>query len=169
MTKSALNNRINKLSQNIIGIYTDGSCNPKHKIGAWAAVILTNNNETVINGYEFNTTHNRMELLSAVKSLEYIKNEFSNDVRIRIYSDSQYLVKLNDKKNRLERNDFLTKAGNSIRNIDLVKMIMDYIETMNIEFIKVPAHGKKQDYQNFNRKVDMLSRKIVREQVKKLM
>lgn len=157
------------MSQNIIEIYTDGSCNPKHKIGAWAAVILNNNTETVINGHESNTTHNRMELLSAVKSLDFIKTGFSNDVRIRIYSDSQYLVNLNDKKSRLERNDFLTKAGNSIRNIDLVKMIIDFIDSMNIEFIKVPAHGKKNNDQNFNRKVDMLSRKIVREQVKKLM
>ncbi len=156
------------MNQNIIEIYTDGSCNPQHKIGAWAAILLINNDEIIINGVESDTTHNRMELLSAVKSFEYIRNKFPDAGLIRIHSDSQYLVNLIGKKNRFENNNFLTRAGNDIRNIDLVKMVIDFAGALNIEFIKVPAHGKKREGTNYNRKVDMLARKLVREQVGKL-
>jgi ribonuclease HI len=152
--------------KNVIYIYPDGSCNSKYKIGGWAVIIFFQKNKIILKGEQLDTTHNRMELLGALKALEYIKaNSFKFDY-IKIYSDSQYLVSLFERKEKLYNSNFLTKKGVSIQNYDLVKEILIYIDLMNIEFIKVKAHQKKSDKTNFNREVDKLSRKIVRTYVK---
>jgi len=150
-----------------IKIYTDGSCNTQFKIGGWAAILLIEDREITLQGQVSETTHNRMELLSVIKALEYITLQNLNEYKIIIYSDSQYVVKLTDRKEKLISAGFLTKKGNIIQNKDLVEMIIFYIESLNLQFVKVKAHLKKTNIRNYNRDVDKLSRKIVRECVRK--
>ena len=150
----------------IIEVYSDGSCNPKFKIGGWAAIIFFQNKKMMLKGIQFNTTHNRMELLGTIKALEYIKENFLKFNYIKIYSDSQYLVRLLERKEKLKKSNFLKKSGEPIQNNDLVKDIVTYIDSMHIEFIKVKAHQKKSDKKNFNREVDILSRNLIRTYIK---
>ena len=150
----------------IIEVYPDGSCNPKFRIGGWAVIIFFQNKKIVLKGKQFNTTHNRMELLGAIKALEYInKNSLKFDC-IKIYSDSQYLVRLFERKEKLKKTNFLKKRGLPVQNNDLVENIITYIDSMDIEFVKVVAHQKKGDKINFNREVDMLSRNLIRTHIK---
>jgi len=64
---------------------------------------------------------------------------------------------------RLRSNHFTTSRGNAIQNTDLIKKLYELIESINIEFVKVKAHQKKSVKVNYNREVDKLSRKIVRD------
>jgi len=153
--------------KNEINIFTDGSCNPVHKIGGWAAIIIFDEQEILLKGKELNTTNNRMELLSVIKSLEYLEKQDLTDRRIIINSDSQYAVKLLERKEKIITNNFLTKKGNAVQNKDFVKKIFNFAEALNIYFVKVKAHQKEGDFRNFNRDVDKISRKIVREYVRK--
>lgn len=150
----------------IIEIYSDGSCNPKFRIGGWAAIIFFQNKKIILKGRQFNTTHNRMELLGTIKALEYIKENSLKFNYIKIYSDSQYLVRLLERKEKLKKSNFLKKSGVLIQNNDLVKDIVTYIDSMHIEFIKVKAHQKKSNKKNFNREVDILSRNLIRTYIK---
>ncbi len=150
-----------------VEIFTDGSCSTEHKVGGWAALILLNNNQIMLEGRELETTHNRMELLSVIKAIEHSKIQNLSDHKIIINSDSQYVVQLINRKEKLKSSRFLTRAGIPIQNRDLVELIISYIDSLNIEFIKVKAHQKKGDSENFNRDVDKTSRKIVREYVRK--
>jgi ribonuclease HI len=109
-----------------------------------------------------------MELFSAIKTFEYLESLDLTNIKIRIHSDSQYLVRIIERKDKLEKNDFKTKKDSDIQNKDLVTKIINYLSIFDIEFIKVIAHVKKGETENFNRKVDMLSRKIVRNRVKKI-
>ncbi|MFC1670120.1 RNase H family protein [Spirochaetota bacterium] len=152
----------------IINVYTDGSCNPVYKTGGWAAILILDEKEILLEGKELNTTHNRMELISVIKALEYIENTNIEGYKIIINSDSQYVVKLVDRKEKLLANMFFTKNGNLIRNKDLVEKIFSYIDKMKIDFVKVRAHQKKSHLRNYNRDVDKISRKIVRENVKNI-
>ncbi|MCF6184409.1 MAG: ribonuclease HI [Bacteroidales bacterium] len=152
---------------NNITIYTDGSCHTQHKIGAWAAILLIGDEEIVLSGQKTETTHNRMELLSVIKAFEYIENHKFTGHKIIIKSDSQYVVGIQERKEKLKAADFITKKGNPIQNIDLVEQLIRYTETMNVQFIKVKAHLKKTDIRNYNREVDKLSRQIVRNYVRK--
>ncbi|HAF30410.1 MAG TPA: ribonuclease HI [Bacteroidales bacterium] len=150
----------------IIEIYTDGSCNPKYGIGGWAALILVEGKQIIIHESVTNTSHNRMELTAVINSIEYVKKEFANINVIKIFTDSQYVVGIPTRALKLKSKDFITNAGKKLQNTDLVKELIQLIDSMKIEFIKVKAHQKVSGLPNYNREVDKLSRKIVREQIK---
>ena len=75
-------------------IYTDGSCHTQLCIGAWAAVVLVDNSKVVLSGIEYETTHNRMEILGVITSIKYVCENYKNITGIKIVSDSQYVVGL---------------------------------------------------------------------------
>lgn len=151
-----------------ITIYTDGSCHTQHKIGGWASIILVDGKEILLKDFELNTTHNRMELLSVIKAFEFIEKEKIKFNKIILKSDSQYVINIRERKEKLTKNNFITKKGNEIQNKDLLIRLIKYIEKLPIEFIKVKAHQKKTSERNINREVDKISRKIVRDKVKQI-
>jgi ribonuclease HI len=147
----------------VIEVYTDGSCNPKRGIGGWAAIILYDGKKITLTGFESDTTHNRMELIAAIRSIVYINEKIEVFSKIKIYSDSQYLVNLSDRMNKLTENEFKTKKGDPIQNEDLVRIIKELTGKTYIEFVKVKAHRKKSTDENLNREVDKLARGMVRD------
>ena len=72
----------------MIHIYTDGSCLGNPGPGGWGAVIVEKNNTIEICGKEIDSTNNRMEISAVIMGLEYTK-EYQ---RIKIFSDSQYVI-----------------------------------------------------------------------------
>ena len=155
------------MSNKLIEIYTDGSCHTQLKIGGWAALIFIDDNRIVLQGSEIETTHNRMELLAVIKSIEYSIKEFKDFEKLVIYTDSQYVERIPLRIKKFISQEFKTKSGKEIQNIDLVKKLVQLIETIQINFIKVKAHQKSDGTPNYNREVDKLSRKIVRNKILK--
>ncbi len=149
--------------KNLIRIYTDGSCHTQLLVGAWAAIIFAGDNKIILKDWENNTTHNRMELLAVIFAIEKIDFLGMETEKIAVYSDSQYVVNLTGRKERLKRNNFITKKGTPIQNVDLIKKFIDQIETHDLEFVKVKAHQKDGD--EINREVDILVRQLVRQKV----
>jgi ribonuclease HI len=144
-------------------IYTDGSCHAQKKSGAWVAIVLINSLKIVLSGKEESTTHNRMELTAVLKAMEYIKNHFTQNRIVKIYSDSQYVVDLPARKEKLIKAAFVTKKGKELNNTDLIKLLHGYLNDYSTEFIKVKAHQKKDNVINYNIEADILSRKLIRE------
>ena len=155
------------INKNTIEVYTDGSCNTKLKVGAWASIIFINDSEIVLKDTELNTTNNRMELSAVLNVLEYIKNNNLDKSKIIIYTDSQYVEGIEGRIKKFKAQDYKTKKNEDIRNVDLVKELVYFIENMNISFVKVKAHQKENGTKNYNRFVDKLCRKLVREYVSK--
>jgi ribonuclease HI len=149
---------------NPVIVYTDGSCNAKHGIGAWGALLFIGDQKVVLTGIEEQTTHQRMELLAVIKSFEYLAKKYFLSGRLELYTDSQYVTGLSDRASKLKASDFKTKSSRTIRNADLVRILIGYCEMMDVHFIKLKAHHKSGD-ENSNREVDLLVRKIVRQQV----
>lgn len=150
-----------------IEIYTDGSCDTELKTGSWAAILLIDQEEIIINGIVTGTSHNRMELLAVLKAFEFLQSHNIESDTINVYSDSQYVVNLRERKDKLIRNKFLTKNHLPIQNVDLVQMVIQLIERYPVTFIKVKAHQRQQESLNYNRKVDRIVRSILRERIKK--
>lgn len=148
-----------------IEIYTDGSCHTQLKIGAWAAIIIINNQKIILKGKELETTHNRMELLAVINSIKHVLNNFPDFNLLRIYSDSQYVVNLNNRKEKLLANNFITKKGKELNNADLLAELIKFMKMSNIEFVKVKAHQKQTEIENINIEVDKIVRQIVRDAV----
>ncbi|MBI3518644.1 MAG: hypothetical protein HY062_04705 [Bacteroidetes bacterium] len=151
-----------------VEIYTDGSCHTQLCVGAWAAVLLVGNEKIVLNGTETHTTHNRMEILGVINAIKYIQRQFKHITELRIISDSQYVIGLVGRQTKFMASDFTTKAGKEIRNVDLVKELLQLLLTMNVQFVKIKAHQKATDIINYNIEVDKLSRQLVRDAVKAL-
>lgn len=147
-------------------MYTDGSCSPRHRIGSWAAILFINDQKVVLTGKERDTTHQRMELTAVLKSLEHLENNQLLEQSVQFFVDSQYVVDLQKRRAKLENNSFLTKGGQPIRNVDLVKKLILYVDKSVIEFIKVAAHQKASASVDANREVDKIARRIIREHLR---
>lgn len=152
------------MSQDVITVYTDGSCNTVHKTGGWAAIFLMNGNKIVLKGAEKNTTNQRMELTAVLKALEYVQLNFGLAHAVNVCTDSQYVVDIKKRIPRLQSNNYRTKKGDPNRNEDLIRSLVRYIQHMSIIFTKVIAHQKEDETENLNREVDKIARSIVREQ-----
>lgn len=149
-----------------VEVFTDGSCHTQLKIGAWAAILLIDNEKIKLCGYEHQTTHNRMELTAVIKSIEHICKNHGDFHSMRIISDSQYVVGLRDRSRKLSSSDFKAKSGSDIQNLDLVKVLISQMDLYIMHFEKIKAHQKKSALVNYNIEADKLCRKIVREQVR---
>lgn len=149
-----------------VKIYTDGSCNTTLKIGGWAAIIILENEKIILTGTELNTSHNRMEITAVIESLKFVEKQINSEILVNVYSDSQYVTGIPERTEKLRSNYFLTTRGKPVRNADLIEKLIHLIETINIEFIKVKAHQKKNEFDNYNREADKISRKIVRNYMK---
>ena len=149
---------------NEIKIYTDGSCHTQYKVGGWAAILFYNNEKILLKGKIENTSHNRMELIAVIEAIKHAESIVSK-AKLIVCSDSQYVVNIPNRMEKLQRNNYTTKKGISIRNVDLIKKLINQIQSSDIEFVKVKAHLKKSEIENPNREVDKISRKIVRDYI----
>ncbi|MES2760613.1 MAG: ribonuclease H [Bacteroidota bacterium] len=147
-------------------IYTDGSCHTQHCIGAWAAAVLIDGKKVMLSGKCENTTHNRMEILAVINAIKHVLQDQKNVTEIKIVSDSQYVIGLISRQVKFESSGFKTKAGDAIRNVDLVKELLDLVTKVKVQFVKIKAHQKPTDDVNYNIVVDKLARQIVRDAVK---
>jgi len=151
----------------IIEVFTDGSCNTKYNIGAWAAIIFYRSKKKIIDGIEKETTHNRMELIAVIEAIHYVMKTPINSGKIQIFTDSQYVEKIPSRTQRLITKNFTTKKGKEIQNKDLIQSLILCLQQNDVEFIKVKAHQKSTSTINYNREVDKHARKLVRQEVDK--
>jgi ribonuclease HI len=147
-------------------LYTDGSCHTQYKVGGWAAILWSNEKKIVLSGLVERTTNNRMELTAVIEALAFIRKNYPAVKSIRIYSDSQYVIGLPGRKEKLTLLGYSTKKGNPIPNSDLVINLLEQLNFFSVEWMKIKAHQKTGTLVNFNREADKLSRKLVREAVK---
>ena len=119
----------------MIKIYTDGSSRGNPGPGGYGVVLIYKNNRKEISqGYK-NTTNNRMELLAVIKALEAL-NE--NDLQIKIFSDSKYVVESIEKGWlwNWEKKNFKKKM-----NVDLWKKFIPLYKKYKIKFEWVKGHN----------------------------
>ena len=123
-----------------IHLYTDASTHHRTNQGAWAALILYPSNEQILlKNLVQNTTNNRLELWAVLQAIAHIKSQNIPYDQIDIYTDSQYVIGIADRKDRLQTNNFYTKKGILLPNVDLLKAMINYIETEPLKFIKIKA------------------------------
>ena len=149
-----------------ITVYTDGSCNPVAGVGGWAAIIFSKGTRLVMSGTEATTTHQRMELTAALKSLEYILSIKGRRRDIILYTDSQYLVNLPTRKDKLVASGWLAKNERPVRHAQIIQQLFLHMEVLMVTIVKVQAHKRSDHGRNHNHEVDKLSRKIVRDSVR---
>lgn len=129
----------------IVDIYTDGACSGNPGVGGYCAILIYNNVEKIISGYEENTTNNRMELLAVIKGLGGLKESCV----VNLYSDSQYVVDAFNKGwiNNWMASNWKTSDKKDVKNVDLWQKLLELLEKHNVSFVKVKGHSDN-EYNN---------------------
>ena len=153
-----------------IKLFTDSSVNPQEKVGFGAYLLLKENNISFedmkkdIKTKRFeDTSSTKLELQTLLWSLEEINDK---DVIIEIYTDCQNIIGLQDRRERLEKNNFHSSAGKLMNNHDLYKDFFKILYELNLTFIKVKGHKKnslKDEIDTIFNLVDKASRNALRE------
>ena len=104
----------------MISVYTDGSCLGNPGNGGWAFIAVGKKNISFRTGFEKNTTNNRMELLAAIKALEYLE-QYEN---ITINTDSNYVNQgITTWIFNWKKNNWKTSSKQSVKNKELWKRL----------------------------------------------
>ncbi len=139
----------------MIKVYTDGSSLGNPGNGGWAFLVVRENNISFRSGFEKNTTNNRMELLAAIKALEFL-NDCTN---FSINTDSNY-VKLGITTwiFNWKKNNWKTSTKQLVKNKDLWEKLDNLSLRKNINWNWVKAHN----ISKLNNQVDELARKAAK-------
>jgi ribonuclease HI len=134
-------------------IYTDGACSGNPGPGAIAYVIIDDTN-TIIHEYSQyfpETTNNRMELLSVIFSLQYVKKI---TLKVTVYSDSTYVTNTINNKwiETWEKQNWKNR-----KNKDLWKLFIDTTQNMEVNFKWVKGHSDNE----YNKRCDFLAKKTI--------
>ena len=122
----------------VITIYTDGACSGNPGKGGWGAVILKEDKEIHLSGFEPLTTNNRMELTATIEALKSIEKT-SN---IHIYTDSQYVKNgINQWILNWKKNGWRTANKKSVANKELWIELDRCVEAHKIEWFWVKGHS----------------------------
>jgi len=152
----------------IIYLFTDGSVTPQSRIGFGGYLLLkelvfSSGLEKVIKVKQFNdTSSTKLEL----ESLLWALNETNTkNHKIVVYTDCQNIIGLNDRRDRFEKNNYITGKGKLIKNHELYKDFFKIVDTLDLEFIKVKGHKKssiKNEIDNIFTLVDKATRNALR-------
>ena len=135
-----------------VEVYTDGACSGNPGPGGWGATIKLEEETVEIYGGENNTTNNRMELIAAIKALEFLNESH----KIILYTDSNY-VKDGITKwiFNWKKNNWKTSSKQAVKNRELWERLDELNQKKNINWSWVKAHN----IDEFNNQVDVLARK----------
>jgi ribonuclease HI len=117
-------------------MYTDGASRGNPGPGGYGTILMWKGNTKELSGGYKRTTNNRMELMAVIAGLEALKK---NNVPLKIYSDSQYVVNAVEKgwlKNWIATN---FKGGK--KNKDLWLRYAQLAENHRIQFHWVKGHA----------------------------
>ena len=144
-----------------IEIFTDGSCAGNPGPGGWAAIIIEENVKKNIFGGEKLTTNNRMELMAAIKALEYCDQHKKGQlslINIKIFTDSSYLKDgITTWIYNWEKNNWKTADKKNVKNVDLWKKLKELTKSKQIDWFWIKGHSNNP----MNELVDKLAKEAI--------
>ena len=119
-------------------IHTDGACRGNPGPGGWGAVLDASGQSKTLNGYEAETTNNRMELTAVIEGLRALKRP----CRVELVTDSKYVMQgITQWLSNWKRNGWKTAARKPVKNVDLWQQLDDEVQRHDIEWRWVKGHS----------------------------
>lgn len=133
-------------NKNQLFLFTDGSVNTKTNVG-WGAFLavydITVQTENLMQKVKLkrfeDTSSSKLEIQTLIWALSEILHF---EGKITVYTDSQTIVGLHGRRNRLEKNDYHSKSGRQINNHELYREFFKLSDQISCEFIKIKGHKK---------------------------
>jgi ribonuclease HI len=117
-------------------MYTDGASRGNPGPGGYGTILMWKGNTKELSAGYRHTTNNRMELMAVIAGLEALKKE---GVRLKIYSDSQYVV--NSVGKGWLKNWIATDFKGGKKNKDLWLRYNELSKKHHIQFHWVKGHA----------------------------
>lgn len=155
--------------ENELLLFSDGSVNTTTNVGFGAFLALTKNEieradlkpEVQVKRFE-ETSSTKLEIQTLLWALKEVR-QFNR--KIIVYTDSQNIIGLPDRRTRLEKNNYYSKSGRRINNYELYQQFYELQDELNCEFKKIKGHkrtGLKNNIDRLFTLVDRASRNAVR-------
>ncbi|ADR20380.1 hypothetical protein MATR_20010 [Marivirga tractuosa] len=152
------------------GLFIDGSVNNHLKVGYGAALLLSENEYSLLNLKEriviqkfVDTSSTKLELQTFIWAIEELVDSAQ---KVVIYTDSQNIIGLPGRRKTLEENDFHSKKGKLLNHHALYLEFFEVLDSIDCEFVKVKGHkvGRDKDFiDDIFSMVDRAARKAIRD------
>ncbi|RLA09107.1 MAG: ribonuclease HI [Gammaproteobacteria bacterium] len=119
-------------------IYTDGACRGNPGPGGWGVILSYASKQKTLNGFEAETTNNRMELTAAIEGLRALSRSCDVDLN----TDSKYVLQgINEWIDNWKANGWKTAAKKPVKNVDLWKLLEKQVLRHRINWNWVKGHA----------------------------
>ena len=154
-------------------IFIDGSVNNQLKIGYGAYLVLSELGTAIeslkdtvrVRRFE-QTSSTKLELQTLLWALsETIALNSGSDMVLTVYTDSQNIIDLPGRRNRLEASDYLSSKNKQLHNYELYQEFYRLNSILICEFVKVTGHqpsNRKSEIDKLFGLVDQASRRSLR-------
>jgi ribonuclease HI len=150
-------------------LFADGSVNTQSNIGYGACLAVSERGLSLdsmrtrakVRRFE-HTSSTKLELQTLLWALSDIQALGS---KVIVYSDSQNIMGLQGRRDRLEQNDYRSKKNRRLNNYKLYQEFYRMIDQLDCEFVKVRGHqvsNQKDDIDRLFTLVDRASRNALR-------
>ena len=134
-----------------VEIWTDGACSGNPGPGGWGALIRFGEHEKEINGGEFETTNNRMELIAAIEAL----NALTQPCIVELHTDSQYVKGgMTGWMDGWKKNGWKTSNKKPVKNVELWQALDEAVARHKVNWHWVKGHAGHPE----NERADELAR-----------
>ena len=126
------------MSDDVVEIYSDGSCLGNPGPGGWGALLRWRGHERELSGSQAETTNNRMELTAAIEALNALKKPS----KVILTTDSRYVMDGIQKwLAGWKRNGWKTAAKKPIKNVELWQRLDAAIAPHQADWQWVKGHA----------------------------
>lgn len=139
------------MSDDVVEIYSDGSCLGNPGPGGWGALLRWRGHERELSGSQAETTNNRMELTAAIEALTALKKPS----KVILTTDSRYVIQgINEWMPNWVARGWKTASKQPVKNQDLWQALHEQVGRHDIEWQWVKGHDGHLE----NERVDELAR-----------
>lgn len=125
-------------------LFTDGSVNTRSKIG-YGAYLAVSDRELSLESLKKNikvqqfehTSSTKLELQTLLWALSDIQDIGGN---VLVYTDSQNIIGLPDRRERLEKSEYRSKNNKLLNNYELYQEFYRITDQIDVELVKVRGH-----------------------------
>lgn len=151
-------------------LFTDGSVDTRSGVGIGARLVVSDP-RLPLSAHQGNVQVLKFDSTSSTKlelqTLLWALNEVSGLGRkVIVHTDSQNILSLLGRRERLEGNDFRSKAGRPLNHFELYREFYRMLDQLDCEFVKVRGHQpskNKDEIDELFTLVDRASRDALRE------
>ncbi len=156
-------------------VFTDGSVNTQLKVGYGAYLVVTDQCASIaslkekvkVRRFE-QTSSTKLELQTLLWSLdETIAWASERDITLTVYTDSQNIISLPERRTRLEKENYFSSKGKRLNNYELYQEFYRLTSKIKCRLVKVVGHqkaSKKDEIDRLFGLVDQASRRALRDE-----